>query len=150
MSGLCRYCSCRDETPCEGGCAWVDADQTLCSVCFAAAEIAEHVVTVLGRVLTMKQHLKQTGSVAVSWDELEVKDRRLLVMACRATVEAIREGLAVAIGADAVAATVELTTITDFLLDTCPEQVDLAADESVSAIVMRLLEPHVGHRIVVP
>lgn len=29
--GVCRECGCTNESPCEGGCAWVEED--LCSRC---------------------------------------------------------------------------------------------------------------------
>ena len=35
-SGICRVCGCTNDRECEGdglGCAWVDAEETLCSVC---------------------------------------------------------------------------------------------------------------------
>lgn len=29
--GVCRECGCTEDTPCEGGCFWVEVD--LCSAC---------------------------------------------------------------------------------------------------------------------
>lgn len=31
--GTCRWCGCREHTPCEGGCGWANRDQTLCTAC---------------------------------------------------------------------------------------------------------------------
>lgn len=31
--GVCKSCGCTDTTPCPDGCAWVDADETLCTAC---------------------------------------------------------------------------------------------------------------------
>lgn len=31
--GVCRECGCTHNSPCPGGCAWVDEDQTLCTAC---------------------------------------------------------------------------------------------------------------------
>lgn len=33
ISGTCWACHCTDAQACVGGCHWVDADHTLCSVC---------------------------------------------------------------------------------------------------------------------
>ena len=32
-TGACSRCGCTDDHACEGGCSWVDEDQTLCSEC---------------------------------------------------------------------------------------------------------------------
>lgn len=31
--GVCEFCHCTDERACEGGCAWVNDEHTICSVC---------------------------------------------------------------------------------------------------------------------
>lgn len=31
--GRCRYCLCVWEAACDGGCSWVDGDETICSAC---------------------------------------------------------------------------------------------------------------------
>lgn len=31
--GTCRWCKCREERACPGGCAWIDRSATLCSAC---------------------------------------------------------------------------------------------------------------------
>ena len=36
-SCTCRVCGCTDERACEGGCYWIDAEQTLCSSCAGTA-----------------------------------------------------------------------------------------------------------------
>lgn len=33
QSGVCRRCGCTEERGCEGGCAWADAEHTLCTAC---------------------------------------------------------------------------------------------------------------------
>lgn len=33
IGGICRECGCTDDDACDGGCAWVDHDHTLCSSC---------------------------------------------------------------------------------------------------------------------
>jgi hypothetical protein len=30
-SGVCRFCGCTERRPCDGGCAWADPDDTICS-----------------------------------------------------------------------------------------------------------------------
>lgn len=37
MSGTCRFCSCREDSPCPGGCAWVDQGHVVCSACVDCA-----------------------------------------------------------------------------------------------------------------
>jgi hypothetical protein len=32
--GLCRHCGCTEQRACPGGCAWVNAERTLCSQCY--------------------------------------------------------------------------------------------------------------------
>lgn len=34
--GVCRVCGCSEPFACESGCAWADAERTLCSRCAAA------------------------------------------------------------------------------------------------------------------
>lgn len=34
QAGTCRVCGCTDQEACEGGCTWVEATQSICSVCF--------------------------------------------------------------------------------------------------------------------
>jgi hypothetical protein len=31
--GRCRVCDCTEVAACEGGCSWVDVDETLCTAC---------------------------------------------------------------------------------------------------------------------
>jgi hypothetical protein len=31
VPGVCRYCRCTEARACPGGCAWIDADSTVCS-----------------------------------------------------------------------------------------------------------------------
>lgn len=33
MGGVCRYCGCVEERACDGCCAWVDHEQTICTAC---------------------------------------------------------------------------------------------------------------------
>lgn len=32
-AGTCRYCGCTEYAACEGGCSWIDDEQTVCSAC---------------------------------------------------------------------------------------------------------------------
>lgn len=32
--GICETCGCAYNTPCEGGCAWTDNTETLCTSCW--------------------------------------------------------------------------------------------------------------------
>ncbi len=33
LPGTCSKCGCTDDNACEGGCAWADDEQTLCTAC---------------------------------------------------------------------------------------------------------------------
>lgn len=33
IPGVCCVCGCEEDNPCEEGCWWVNADQTMCSTC---------------------------------------------------------------------------------------------------------------------
>lgn len=144
--GTCRYCACQDATPCEGGCAWADADETLCSVCAEAARITSELVQILGIVATNPKAAIRLS--AARWELLSLEQQRVLVMTCRATIEGIRLALIDALGEEAVAAGVELNIISGFLLEKFQEQV--TEDDTTSSAVLRLLEPHIGSRIVLP
>jgi hypothetical protein len=142
----CRFCSCSNETPCAGGCAWTDETRTVCSQCQAAVDVAEKLIAVLGQVITRQMPKRRLA--LPTWADLELPEQQLLVMACRATVDAIQEALLEGMTVDAVSAGIELNALEGYLLERYPEE--LQTDEPTSAIVMRLLEPHVGARIVVP
>jgi len=146
MAGTCRYCGCTEAAGCVGGCSWEDATQTLCSICAAAAKTATELVQILGVVLT--KHIGATVAFT-DWAQFTEDQQRLLVMTCRATVDAIRDGLMQALGEDAVESQMEVTVLTRFLMYRCPEELH-HEDEGLSDVIIRLLEPHVGSRIVVP
>lgn len=38
MYGTCKICGCTDKIACPDGCAWVDAQHTLCSACLAQVD----------------------------------------------------------------------------------------------------------------
>lgn len=136
-AGTCRICGCTDEAACEGGCSWADAAQTLCSLCLEAALIATQFVDVIGAVMA-------TRKLPPTWKALSAAQQQLLVMTCRATAEAIQEGLQE--GFDSGPAQ-ELAAIVEFLQS---HQVTAPDAESISATVIRLLQPHIGSRIILP
>jgi len=147
VAGLCRYCACQDESPCEaGGCAWSDDARTICSLCAESVHIAAELVAILGVVAT---NPKAGIRIATAkWERLALEQQRVLVLTCRATIEGIRDALLAALGDDAIAAGVELSIISGFLLERFSDQV--TEDDSTSRAVIRLLEPHIGSRIVLP
>jgi hypothetical protein len=49
---------------------------------------------------------------------------------------------------EAAEAVIELNVISGFLLERCPDK--LGPEDTASDVVIRLLEPHVGSRIVLP
>ncbi|HXR41769.1 MAG TPA: ParB/RepB/Spo0J family partition protein [Acidothermaceae bacterium] len=38
VAGVCKMCGCTEDEACEGGCAWMDRTETLCSACAENAE----------------------------------------------------------------------------------------------------------------
>lgn len=69
-------------------------------------------------------------------------------MACRRIAEATREALIDELSEDAVGAIVAVNSLAQFLTERCPQ--GLTADEPIPDVVIRLLTPHVGSRIVLP
>jgi len=145
-AGTCKFCLCTERRPCDGGCAWVNPDQDICTQCQAAVDIATELVQILGVVAANPKAGLRLATPR--WEALTLDQQRVLVMTCRATVDGIRQALVEAMSADAVEAAIEINTITGFLLEKCGDQV--GEDDSVSDVVLRLLSPHVGSRIVVP
>ena|ERR1051325_7828921 len=146
MAGTCRYCSCTDEEACDGGCSWADESRSICSTCAVTLDIAKHLVTVFGAVVASPKAKLQT-SVEARWEALTDEQQKVLVFSCRGVMEAIRDGLRAGLDDDALANRQEIETIADFLLEHA-DACDNGTDESISAIVIRLLTPHVGSRIV--
>lgn len=147
----CMYCGCDDAHACEGGCSWADDDQqrAICSQCWCAEDVALKLVEVLGLLAVANGRRPPIVSLErKSWTELEFTQQQLLVMTSRAVVDALRAQLLEGLEEDAAIAELELTTIAKFLLEKCPDQVD--GEPSLSAVVIKLLEPHVGARIVLP
>jgi hypothetical protein len=145
-AGVCRYCRCTEAQACDGGCSWADASETICSRCQAALEIAGELVSILGVIeANPKSGLRLTHG---SWDALIPDQQRLLVLACRTMVDGLSAAILEGFNLEAMDAGIELNIISNFLLEQCPEQ--LTEDEAVSQVVVRLLQPHLGNRIVLP
>jgi hypothetical protein len=142
----CLYCGCTEHAPCDGGCAWANAEETICTVCQAAVDIAAELVTILGVVAANPKAGLRIHSA--KWTALTVDQQRVLVMTTRATIDGIRAALLESIAEDAVAAALELNVITGWLLEKAPEAIGV--EDTASDVVIRLLAPHVGSRIVLP
>lgn len=142
----CKYCGCQEFSPCEGGCAWADENKNLCTVCAHAAQLAGELVVILGAVAANPRLGIRLATA--KWEALTLEQQRQLVMTMRATVDGIRSAIFDAIADDQITAAVELNVITEFLLEKCPDQV--GDEDSVSDVVMRLIEPHIGSRVVIP
>lgn len=142
----CQYCRCTEAQACDGGCAWANPEETICTLCASAAETASELVRVLGAVV---DQAKVGMSLAfLVWEQLTLEQQRVMVMTCRATVDAIRQALLETMAEEVLEANAEITLIANFLTEKCRPQLD--EEETVSANVIRLLEPHVGSRIVLP
>lgn len=146
-TGICTHCSCTEHNPCSGGCAWTDDDRTVCTQCAAAVDIASELVKILGAVAA---HPKAGIRLATArWELLPPEQQRTLVMTMRATVDGIRQALLDQLTEEAVVAAIEFNAIQGFLLERCPHELE-RDEERLSDVVMRLLDPHVGGRIVMP
>lgn len=144
--GECTFCACTERAPCAGGCAWTDETRTLCTACLEARGLAAQlleIVVIAGK--RSRPFLSFGGDV--TWDTLAGDQAQLLVMAVRAVLERVQQALA-ELDDTAVAAIGECDRIHAFLLAHCPEQ--LRDETSLGEVVTRLLEPHVGSRIIVP
>lgn len=146
MAATCKYCTCTDERGCEAGCSWSNPERTICSLCAIALEVAQRFVEILGKVAPRAR--PPIPFVPITWDQLTPEHQQLLVMACRRTADAFREAMLEELTDDAIAAIQEMNTIAKFLIEKCPDQV--RDEETTDAIVIRLLAPHVGNRIVAP
>lgn len=142
--GTCRVCSCTDANACEGGCSWADDAQTICTLCLDASELAAKVLGILGQLGPRMRPPIVLPSPA--WPDLTFEQQQLLTMAHRRIVEANREMLLEEISQDAINAMISQRAIVQFLAEHCPQH--LVADEPVDELVIRLLEPHVGSRVV--
>lgn len=145
-AGTCRFCSCQERTPCPGGCAWTDDTRTLCTTCLGAAALLQSLIPALGIVAAKPKH--QIHQAAGSWDALDLESQRVLVKACRTWLDEIQHTVAAELGERALENGEELDAIAAFLLERCPEEFQRSPDEPLAAIVVRLLEPHVGKRVV--
>jgi hypothetical protein len=145
MAGTCMFCVCTDDASCEGGCCWANDDHTVCSLCAAALTLAELAFTIVGQVGPRAR--PPIPLEAITWDALTFEQQQLLVMACRRTVESQQETLIEILGEDAVAMATDAGILTDFLEQHFPGAV-VDDDEPLSAVVIRLLTPHVEKRIV--
>lgn len=147
-AGTCAYCGCDDEHGCTPiPCGWTDETRELCTTCKGAETIAEKIVEVFRRVAEAGSS-RRLQLISAAWADLTFEHKQLLVMTCRATVEAVSESLLEGMEQDAVLATLELTAIGQFLMEKFPN--DVSGNEPVSDIVFRLLAPSIGGRIVVP
>lgn len=125
----------------------MDDDETLCSECSRAEEIARAIVEVFSRLSALK-HPRLPIPPASPWEAFTLEQRRGLIMTCRGTVEAFRDGLFAAMTQDAVEAIEQLNRLQDFVDERQPDAV--REGEDLAAALIRLLEPHIGSRIVLP
>jgi hypothetical protein len=142
VAGSCRFCGCTEEAACPGGCAWTDDSQTLCSQCLTVVDVAIAFVDALGVVMTGPQALTRRRESA--WAALSIEAQRQLVSALSTHLEDVYDEIAQSIMDEAF---LDSRTILEFLQARCPEQLD-HDKEPLGQLVVRLLEPHVGSRLV--
>jgi hypothetical protein len=145
-TGVCRFCACQEHSPCEGGCAWTDASQTLCTACLGAVAILIELVKELGVTAAKPRHGIHVARA--DWEKLALEQQRILVGVCRRWLDGVERMIAADFSARAIENGEDLDGLAAFLLERCPDE--LRGDESPVAVVIRLLEPHLGGRIVMP
>lgn len=145
VAGVCRFCRCEELKPCDGGCAWTDETQTLCTTCLNAVAVLQVIVQALGIFAAKPKHGIHISKAR--WDALELQEQRGLVMQFRLWIDQVQDHLAAEMGETAQANAEEMDAIASFLLE---QEVQVEAEETLSAVVIRLLGPQVGSRIIVP
>jgi len=144
--GTCRFCGCQEADPCEGGCAWTDETRTLCTACVPAEAFIRDFIPILGAV---ERNAKAPVRVVIDrWDALTLKSQRVLVMVTRAMMDVLRDALLDDITDETIRAGAELNAISGYLMEHCRDE--MRPGDTLSGLVIRLLEPHVGNRIVLP
>lgn len=146
-SGSCRFCSCTETKPCEGGCAWTDDTRSLCTTCLGAVAILIEMVKALSIVASSpKAGLHQAVG---SWHGLPLEQQRILVKTMRYWLDGVEKQVVAELGERARDNGEELDAIAGFILERDPEL--LASSEMpLAGVVIKLLEPHIGNRIVTP
>jgi hypothetical protein len=144
VAGICCYCGCSETNPCMYGCAWTDDTRTLCSACSDARDTARVLVEAAGVAIQLPLKL-----VTTSFDALPLERQAALVKVARELVDGMRDGIALAMNEEAVAAVRDLDRLTGFVLEHVPEA-EIGAEDTAVDVAIRLLQPHVGSRIVVP
>jgi hypothetical protein len=145
VAGACRFCGCQEDTPCPGGCAWTDESQTLCTHCLTLVEVAITFVDALGVAMSGPRSLMR--SQVSAWTALSIAAQRQIVAALHTHLEDTYDEIAQSIMDEAF---LDSRAITEFLDARCPEELEKDDTEPLGAIVIRLLEPHVGSRLVLP
>jgi hypothetical protein len=144
-AGICRHCGCSETNPCIYGCAWTDDTRTLCTVCSDVVDTARELVTAAG--------VQIGGSgirlVTTDFDKLPLERQTILVKACRELVDSVRDGIALAMNDEAIEAIRAMDRLSGFVLEHVPEA-EIGAEETAIDVAMRLLQPHLGSRIVLP
>ena len=149
-TGVCKFCECTDEQACEVGCAWADAEHTVCTLCNTAVTVAGSFLTVFNEV-RFRERPQRLADRDVTWSALSPHHQRVLVMVTRAVCESWVETNLLQLSEEAIenlAAANELGLIAELLATKAPHE--LREGETVSQMVTRLLEPHLGTGLILP
>lgn len=144
----CVYCLCTDTTPCQGGCSWVEdpAGRAICSSCADSEDVAKKVVELFGGLGPRMRPPAELPSPA--WADLTFDQQQLLVIAHKRLIEAACAEMADELNDQATGALVAVTNIVRFIHERAPQH--LQGDEPIDDVVMTLLAPQLGSRIVLP
>jgi hypothetical protein len=83
-SGRCRVCGCTDDRACEGGCFWVDKDDTLCSTCAGTrGDLAATLRDIAAR-LSDELHTPRRTAGRKLWIEKAIKEANKAIVRYKA------------------------------------------------------------------
>lgn len=144
----CVYCLCNDTALCESGCSWVEdpAGRAICSSCADSEDVATRVWEL---ILSLSPRAKPPIAVeAPVWADLGFPNQQLLVMAHKRLIERAYQAMGEELSDQAFAALLALQGITQFIHERAPQH--LQDDRPIEEVVMQLLEPQLGSRIILP
>lgn len=135
VAGACRFCRCTETTPCEGGCAWSDESQTLCTACECVLVVAE-------LFASLPYRLRRETPPPFAAQPVDIQT--LQVMTLRHAFDDVRQDTMANIGDEEIIAQRELVRLAVALQERYPQRVRelLESQSSIVDVVLALLGEH--------